>query len=241
MLGTAEGVASLWTEGLDALDALAGTVPAATLTRTRSLALRWLDGRVELLAGALAAAHGWTVLSTDLTRDRLLPGRRGSGSTVDAGRYEPRSVAAVYDAVLSEAEVVLRAGGSVVLDASFGSTATRAAVHALATRVAADVHELHCRVDDDVAEQRIRTRPPGASEATAEVRVRLAQREDPWPGATVIDTGLPIAAGLATAERVVCPAGHHRGLVAAPGAPECLAAPDRPAGRRATTSSPGST
>lgn len=155
------------------------------------------------LAARLAAEHGWSHLSSDVVRDELDPPDRYSAASVDR----------VYGELAARAEGLLGDGRTVVLDASLGDAGQRARLRAVADRGAADLVEVRCTVPDPLAEERIRTRPAGPSEATAQVRRLLRDRAEPWPQATAVDTSGPVEQSLAAVERLTCPAGHDARLV----------------------------
>nr|WP_145983312.1 AAA family ATPase [Pseudonocardia sp. AL041005-10] len=147
------------------------------------------------LAGALAAATGARLLSSDLIRDDLDRGRPGDGARPGSGtggygtgRYTPERVAAVYTALLDAAGPLLGRGESVVLDASWTTAAHRLAARALAARHHAVCVELRCAVDPRTADARIAARGPSPSDADAAVAARMRAAAAPWPEAVRIDT-----------------------------------------------------
>jgi aminoglycoside phosphotransferase family enzyme/predicted kinase len=165
---------------------------------------RWLEAsRVRLVvvggapgtgkttvARALAGVRGWTVLSSDDVRDELAP--RAGPQPVGEGRYTHEHRDAVYGTLLERAAVALRNGESVVLDASWAGADWRAQARAVGVGAVADVVELRCVADDAVVADRVALRSAAgvdASEATPEVARALAAAFEPWPEATVLDTG----------------------------------------------------
>jgi aminoglycoside phosphotransferase family enzyme/predicted kinase len=149
---------------------------------------------------------GFTVLRTDVVRDRVVAGAAGEP---DAGRYAPDLRARVYDALLADAEAALRRGERVVVDASLSDRSWRARLEALGARFAVPVVLLECRTSPEIARQRIAGRRGDASEATPAVYDTLAARWDS-AGLVPIDTsGTPGAAIAAArvalnAARIVC-------------------------------------
>ena len=120
----------------------------------------------------------------------------------DQGVYRPEAKAAVYDEVFREAEALLRSGRSAVVDATWPDDRGRQELRDLAARCGAEIVELECRLDTDVARQRAARRlaeGTSTSDATPEVVTLLAARRDPWPEATALDTGGPLAATVALA------------------------------------------
>ncbi|GAA1841727.1 AAA family ATPase [Pseudonocardia alni subsp. carboxydivorans] len=203
-------------------------VAAAEVAALSALGLRGLQaGAVRLalvggppgsgkttLAGALAAATGARLLSSDLIRDDLDRGRPGDGARPGSGtggngtgggavgggtvrrgtggygtgRYTPERVAAVYTSLLDAAGPLLGRGESVVLDASWTTAERRLAARALAARHHAVCVELRCAVDPRTADARIAARGPSPSGADAAVAARMRAAAAPWPEAVRIDT-----------------------------------------------------
>lgn len=162
------------------------------------------------LARGLAAAAGWEVVRTDDVRRDVLgeaaPAPPPGSAGVDPrrpDRYDPAAVARVYDAVIDRARTRLGAGCSVLLDATWGAEARRAAARRLAAETHARCTELRCTVDPETAARRVARRAEkgtDSSEATPEIARRLAAAFDPWPEAHEIATdgppGATLAAGL---------------------------------------------
>lgn len=169
------------------------------------------------LAEALGAAHGWAVVRSDVVR-RELAGRpavgppSGAGARTDdrieAGAYAPAATDAVYAALLDRAREALGAGDSVVLDASWRTTAHRAAAADLARVTGARLDALRCTAPEGVCRERVRRRAAAGrdpSEATPEVADWMAAVFEPWPDATdIVTTGAP-AAALRDAETALEP------------------------------------
>jgi aminoglycoside phosphotransferase family enzyme/predicted kinase len=82
-----------------------------------------------------------------------------------AANYSEASSERLYAEVLRRAEVVLRSGRSVVVDASFRSSAARAAARALASRLNAPFVLIECRVPLEVSRARLLERAHGPSES----------------------------------------------------------------------------
>ena len=153
------------------------------------------------LAEQLAKATGAAVLRSDVIRAALFDRSPGESPEVGygTGRYDQRHDDATYDELLDRAHHELAHGRSVVLDASWSSATRRAQVRRLANDLHASPVELMCVVDDTEAARRIAERAAAgsdASEATAEIRVRMADDFDGWPEAAVVDTAGPVGAAL---------------------------------------------
>lgn len=147
------------------------------------------------IADAVAERIDAVVLRTDEVRQRIAAG-------AGPDRYSPENVVAVYREQVAEAEVLLGLGHHVVLDATWGGEAVRAAARAVATRTSSEVVELRCTAPAGVAAHRIEARGvagASASEATPAVAVALASRFAPWPEATVLDTTRPLERSVADA------------------------------------------
>ncbi len=146
------------------------------------------------LARAVAAELGWSVLRSDEVRRELAgpdpPRPQGFGT----GRYTDEAIDAVYRELLGRARHHLVRGRPVILDASWTDARRRRAAQDLADEVAADLLAVECRLDPTEAARRIERRERAGddpSDATVEVAAAMAQRADPWPEATVIDTSGP--------------------------------------------------
>lgn len=112
------------------------------------------------LAARLADLLHLPVLATDPVRKRLLgvaPTAR-AGSAPFAGAYDAAVTRRVYDELLRGAEVVVRSGRSVVLDATFRTAASRAEVVALARRLGAGLELYEAWAPVDVLRERLRRR-----------------------------------------------------------------------------------
>jgi len=145
------------------------------------------------LAVGLSAETGWAVLRSDDLRRELQPPEEVASSGADAGRYEPAAVSAVYDELLLRARRHLDEGEPVILDASWIDARQRAAAVRAAAETGSELVELCCTCEEPVATARMNERSRGrdhVSEATPEVRSVMAERMDPWPSASTVDTAL---------------------------------------------------
>ena len=180
---------------------------AAAARGLLDLTLRHLEaGRVRLvlvgglpgtgkstLAAAVADAAGWSVLRSDEVRKDIA----GVGHAVPAveapgeGLYRPEMTDATYGALLERASTALDLGESVILDASWSSNHHRDGARRVADATRSDLVELRCVAPPEMTEHRIRDRlgtGGDASDATPAVARAMADRFDPWPTATTIDT-----------------------------------------------------
>jgi aminoglycoside phosphotransferase family enzyme/predicted kinase len=148
------------------------------------------------LAPALGAAPGAVILRSDEIRKRragLSPAERAP-----AAAYSAAADAAVFDELFATAEMLLRAGRAVVLDATFLRPELRAGAEAAARATGTPFHGLWLEAAAEVLEARVARRRGDASDAdVAVLRAQLAR--DPGPmGWSVIDAAQPVA-GVADA------------------------------------------
>lgn len=144
-------------------------------------------------ARRMATEIGAVVLSSDEVRKELagIPLEEHRAEPLDSGRYAPESTEAVYDELLQRASQLLSMGESVVLDATWSDASRRERARAVAAGAIADVSEHRCVLDPEVAAERIAARIAAggeASDVTPELSRRLAERFEPWPEATEVDT-----------------------------------------------------
>jgi hypothetical protein len=182
-----------------------GATDAAGLARQHlAIADRHLDdARVRLvLVGGLPGTGKSTVaqrladrgvgvlLSSDEVRKELAGLRHDDPAAADFGQglYRPATTAKTYDELRRRAHQLLEHGESVILDASWRSSDERDKAARLATSVHAELLQLVCRCPDVLADDRLRSRPHGASDATPEIAHRMAESAGPWPDAIVVDT-----------------------------------------------------
>ena len=102
------------------------------------------------LAARLSVARGIPHLEMDTTRARILPD--SSHSRAD------RAVA--YRAMHFAAEMLLRSGAGVILDAPYGHPEDRAEIEEIARRTGASMFVIECRVSPATAVRRFRARGP---------------------------------------------------------------------------------
>lgn len=97
------------------------------------------------LAGALAAATGATLLRSDVIRKELagLPADRPGTEPFAAGLYSEAMTTRTYGELLAQAEQVLYAKGSVIVDAAFPHSRDRQAFLDLAARLGRPALFLH--------------------------------------------------------------------------------------------------
>jgi uncharacterized protein len=122
------------------------------------------------LAGRLGAIH----LSSDFTRKHLV-GLRPNVHRIDAfegGIYTRTMSRRTYASMRKQATRWLRRGRSVVLDATFGQPAERAALRHLARRLGVRTYFIVCRADEATLKDRLAARmtePDATSDARLEI------------------------------------------------------------------------
>jgi aminoglycoside phosphotransferase family enzyme/predicted kinase len=160
------------------------------------------------LASGLSSELDATLLRSDEIRKEIsgLPADSHRPAAFGSGIYSERATEATYDELLDRADVALRLGETVVLDASWSSPTWRDRARRIAARTMSDLVELRCEAPPLVAAERIRDRAIAGgdpSDATPEIASAMAAAATPWPEATTIVTTGPPAVSLASALRHV--------------------------------------
>lgn len=161
------------------------------------------------LSGALADRLGVTLLSSDRIRKELagIPAEQSAAAGYGEGLYAPEWTARTYATLLNRAALLLASGESVVLDATWSDAIQREAAVQVAEHTSAELVALHCHVPGDVSVARLSARPPGASDAGAEIARSMAAREPAWPEAVPIDTSGALESAVSQALTAVRPWG----------------------------------
>ncbi len=134
------------------------------------------------LGGKLADAFGAEWLRSDEIRIKEFGEHRSDTNGFSNGLYAPQVSDKVYKRMISKAEKALRAGQSVVCDATFSKVEGRVALHELATKHGASFHFFECTVPKAVALERIAKRAAeksDISEAKPEHYDRLKKGYEP--------------------------------------------------------------
>ncbi|MBW5483270.1 bifunctional aminoglycoside phosphotransferase/ATP-binding protein [Streptomyces bambusae] len=202
-------------QGAPGLEAAARRLVSTALRhlRTSAVCLTLVGGLPgsgkSTLSGALADRLGVTLLSSDRIRKELagIPAEQPAAAGYGEGLYAPERTAGTYAALLDRAAALLSSGESVVLDATWSDAEQRDAALRMAERADADLVALHCEVPGSVAEARIGTRPPGASDADPAVARAMAAEEPPWTEAVTIDTSGSLESAVVQALAAVRPWG----------------------------------
>jgi hypothetical protein len=155
------------------------------------------------IARALAERSGADCIASDVLRKELAGAEPGERLTakVGAGVYGAGMTELTYRELLVQAERQLRAGRSVVLDATFGRAIDRRHAAALARAVGGVLVAVQCRCSMRVARERLdfRTYPgyTGQSDAGWEVYLAMRCTFAPWPDSVRVNTTEPIERCLA--------------------------------------------
>ncbi len=134
------------------------------------------------LAHELAAAFGWSVLSSDLVRRQVSVEPPSDG-------FDDAATAAVYSELSRREDRLLHFGQSVVLDASWEDRSNRNAAKVLALRAGATVVELQCTAPADVALRRLadrERRDPSERHLDPQLTTAVRERFHAWPSAVAV-------------------------------------------------------
>ncbi|WP_422334770.1 AAA family ATPase [Rhodococcus sp. (in: high G+C Gram-positive bacteria)] len=147
------------------------------------------------LSRAVAERCDAVLLSSDHVRKELagVPPDLSQAAEFEQGLYSGPMTGRTYAELLHRARDLLATGRSVIVDASWGYPRLRERAAQVASCAHSDLVEIECTVPRDVAINRIRTRPHGESDATADVYDAMAARGTTWPSATQVDTTADIA------------------------------------------------
>lgn len=147
------------------------------------------------VAEHLSLATGAMVLGTDAVRRSLSAVGELTGPVggYGVGMYSAADKARVYTEVLLQARELLESGRSVILDASWIDPDERRRAAVLADEVHAELVQLRCHCPEALANERIRQRPAGDSDATPAIAAAMSTVDAPWPDAIALDTGRPLA------------------------------------------------
>jgi len=130
------------------------------------------------VTSALLEAVDLIRVRSDVERKRLagLSAESRSGSPVDAGLYTPEATRRSYERLGVLAETVLRAGYSVVLDATFLDGSEREVCRARARALGAAFRILACRAHPTALRERVVTREQAGQDAS-EAGLPLLERQ----------------------------------------------------------------
>ena len=148
------------------------------------------------LARNLADAFNWSTLDSDTVR-KDLHGIDHDDHDVERHPelYSKASTDATYAELVKRAGVLLEAGESVVLDATWTEPAHRVLARDVAARHGAELIEFECECDAEIARARIAKRlreSADPSDATPDRVAEFGFRHSSWPPARTIDTSRAI-------------------------------------------------
>lgn len=170
------------------------------------------------LAGAIADRLGMVVISSDRVRKERagIDPSASAAAPISHGIYDDEHTAATYRELLHRAEMLLRRGESVVLDASWTRADDRQRAESMATDMSVDLVEIRCDVDPATAVERIKNRSD-ISDADHRVAEELRRQAERWPSSYVIDTGRPVdeCRDLACAQIRTAETGHNSTMLVA--------------------------
>jgi uncharacterized protein len=153
------------------------------------------------LGPSLGAAPGALVLRSDEIRKRqhgVEPEQR-----LPPSAYSEDSSAAVFEELMTLAEVAAKGGHTVIADATFLDIAHRSMIEAAAERAGAPFVGIWLSAPHELLEQRVAARTGDASDATVEV-LRAAVPNDPGPvGWFAVDAAGPVDAQVGAIARAI--------------------------------------
>ncbi len=198
-----------WSQGDTTASAAAGRFAEIALRHLNAGAVKVVlvggqpgTGKTALSEG-LGDRLGYTVLNSDRIRKELadISPDISAAAAFGTGIYTTFWTRRTYAELLKRAAQLVSYGESVIIDASWTSAQFRADAAKLSEQ--AELIALNCQTP--LAEERLLTRPPGASDADPAIAARMAETADPWPEAIVIDTSGPIADSVEQGLRAVHP------------------------------------
>ncbi|MBI1200329.1 MAG: AAA family ATPase [Phenylobacterium sp.] len=151
------------------------------------------------MAPGLGASPGAVILRTDEVRKRLAG--VAPTETLPAEAYAPEAQARAYDEMFANAADLLRAGASVVLDATFIDAGLRTRAAALADDCGVAFRPAWLEAPVELLAARVAGRSGDASDATVDVLREQASRLGGEIGWTKVDAAAPTAAAVATWNR----------------------------------------
>jgi len=135
------------------------------------------------VADLVARETSAPVVEADRTRKHMLrvPATQRLDERAWSGAYDPKLTELVYAEVLRRADVVLRTGRPVVLDASFRSPAMRRAARELAARHGVPFRFVECRAPEGTCRERLarRERETHVSDGRVAIFDAFAARYEP--------------------------------------------------------------
>jgi aminoglycoside phosphotransferase family enzyme/predicted kinase len=136
------------------------------------------------VAKACVKYCGAIQINSDIIRKRLfdIPLHGRSHSNLNSGIYTVEATKETYKKLADLAEIIVKAGFTVIVDASFLQHSQRTYFYSLAKRMKIPFYILHCQVNDTEIEQRIKHRlnnPKRISEADLSILTEQKKNNEP--------------------------------------------------------------
>jgi aminoglycoside phosphotransferase family enzyme/predicted kinase len=152
------------------------------------------------MAQALSQRLGLVHISSDITRKRLagIPETEHRFDEPATGIYSAEFTRKTYDTMLSQAGDILKAGGSVILDAAFLKRSERLKALTMAQESGAEFYAVECKIEPELAQKRLLQRLAGVSVSDGRWDIYLKQQQWFEPvielsdNHIIIDTSLPL-------------------------------------------------
>lgn len=153
------------------------------------------------IAQELAKKLGVVVITADVTRKQLagIPLTEHRFEKFGAGIYSPKYSRETYEKMYSRAQEILKAGDSVIIDASFINARERLKAMDLARRMGADFLVVECTLSEEIIRERLAKRQEqysfsDARQCVLESQKKIFERvsEVPDDQHIVIDTSQPV-------------------------------------------------
>ncbi len=156
------------------------------------------------LATELSERQGWAYLNSDELRKDLsgYSHQERAEAGFGEGIYSDEVTKLTYDTLIDRAEMLLKQGESVVLDATWSHQSNRLNARRIADEQGAILVAFECQIDPGQAKHRIAARSKEAeredsSDATPDIVDRSLAERDPWPEACPIDSSQESTEALA--------------------------------------------
>ena len=172
--GEVERVMSMVDSVLLLVDAQDGPMPQTRFVTKKAFeaGLKPIVVLARSLAPGLGALPGAVLIASDLERKA----GRATSETLGPESYTPERRGQIYEAMFRRAEALLRAGQSVVLDATFLDPRMRMEAQSIATDLALPFQGFWLTAPGSVLTERLRARKDDASDADGAVlRAQLAR------------------------------------------------------------------
>jgi aminoglycoside phosphotransferase family enzyme/predicted kinase len=161
-------------------------------------------GKTTLAEEVATHLNGALIRSDELRKEQAgLAAMAPAGASFGEGIYTATATERTYHEMLRRASVALSRGETVVVDATWAASTSRAVAHQVAQTTHSELVELCCECPPALADERLAARQArggDASDATPAIAAQLRALFEPWPSAHRIDTsGGSVAAFEASA------------------------------------------